>query len=1086
MTNDGASIEELSPAERERVVAALRREAVAAADDAIPRRSGRAPAAASATQRRLWLLDRLRPGESAYNEPVAWRLRGVLDVALLERCLSEIVRRHEVLRTTFSTASDDEPIQVVHSPRGVALPILDLTRLPTEEREAEASRLAAQEARRPFDLVEGPLLRTSLLRLDEQEHVLVVVVHHIVADGWSIGLFRNELLDLYAAFGAGRPSPLPELPIQYADFAAWQRGRLRDADLDAQLEYWRRQLDGLPPLLELPIARARPQVETFAGAREPFAPSPELSRRIAAVAREARVTPFMTVLAGLQAVLHRYTGERDIAVGAALSGREHPALEPLIGFFVNTVVMRGDVRGDATFRELLEQMREVALAAREHQDVPFERVVEALAPPRSAGRNPLFQVMLAADATPPRRPQPSGLELTPTAVSSGAAKYDLTLQLALGAEGSHGVWEYNRDLYAPEDVRRADGHLRTLLEAALADLDRPLATLPLLTREELETLHGAWNHTRTPFPRDRCIHELFEEQAARTPDAPAVLEDERATSYGELNRRANQLARRLRGEGVGREARIGVAMQPSVDMLVAVLGVLKAGAAYVPLDPEHPARRLATMLASAGVDQVLTHDAVASRLPAIDAPIVSIDRERAALDSRPDGDLERATSPDALAYVLFTSGSTGEPKGVMVEHANVVHSTTARGHVYDRPPARFLLLSPLSFDSSVAGIFWTLTTGGALVLPRLAHASDVPALCHAMSASRSTHLLCVPSLYALILDEAQAEELAALETVIVAGEPLRRRVVERHMEVACGVGLFNEYGLTEATVWSTVHRCVAGEREREAPVGRPIANTCAYVLDGDCQPVPIGVPGELYVGGAGVARGYLGWPDLTAERFVPDPFAAGAGERLCRTGDRARFRPDGTLQLLGRVDDQVKVRGCRVELGEVEAALLEHPAVDAALAAAPALGDGHRRLVAQVVASDASLAAEELRGFVAERLPAFAVPSQIAVVDALPRSTNGKLDRQALTVQPPGADAGSGAGSGEGSRLAQELCEIWRTTLGLDSVGLDDDFFQIGGDSLSVVRVHNRLRVLTDRDVAITDLFKHPTIGRLVAFLEGQ
>ncbi|WP_282792786.1 amino acid adenylation domain-containing protein [Streptomyces sp. CC224B] len=1079
MTDLHASAEDLSPAERERLLAVLRKQATTGHQDHIPRRRSPAPVAASTTQQRLWLMDQIRPGLATYNETAAWRLTGELDVPVLRDTLSEIVRRHESLRTTFA-ASADGPVQHINDPRPVPLEVTDLTGLPADEQDTKAHALAVEQARQPFDLARGPLLRVSLLRLAPREHVLVLVAHHIVTDGWSTDLFRAELVALYAAFSAGRPSPLGEPVIQYADFAAWQRNRPDAPDLDAQLAYWRRQLAGLPPVLQLPIARPRPEVISHDGAREPFAVPAHLGRGVTEFARHGGATPFMVLLATLQILLHRYTGERDIAIGTALAGREHPDLEQVIGFFANTVVLRGDIGADATFRDVLAQARETSIAAQDNQDVPFESVVDTVRPERSPSFNPLFQTMLVLEnAAGNRRHEPGGLKVTPDEIDIGVAKYDLVLQLRAEGDAFTGVWEYSTDLYDTDGIRRLGTHFLTLLEDALAHPDRPIGTLALLPAPELRTVVSDWNATDAPIPTGRRIHELIEEQVERSPEAPAVVDGDRSVTYGELNRGANQLARWLRDSGIEPGAVVGVALRPSADMLTAVLAVLKAGAAYVPMDPAYGPRRLEAMIEDAAPVAVLTHSETASGLPASATRQILLDRIREEYTRRDGRDLELAGSPEDLAYVMFTSGSTGKPHGVQVAHDNLVASTAARGHYYSTPPQRYLLLSSLSFDSSVAGIYWTLTTGGALVLPPTEHAVDIPALCRSMATSRPTHLLCVPSLYDLILDQARPEEVASLECVILAGEPLRQDLVDRHGELLDSVGLFNEYGPTEATVWCTVQRCGPARVPGQVPVGRPIANTRIRLLDRGRQPVPVGVPGELCIGGPGVTRGYVGRPELTAERFIPDPFGPG---RLYRSGDLARYLPDGTIQLLGRIDDQVKVRGYRVEPGEIEAALREHPAVEAALVGAPAFDAGHRKIVANVVLRATGTSPADLRQFVRGRVPEFALPSLIEVVDELPRLPNGKVDRAGLVVSATSAAGASTPGAAPAG-LTEALHRIWREVLGVDSVGLDDNFFEVGGDSLSIVKVYNEFKPLAGRDITITDMIKYPTISQVISFI---
>ncbi|MFJ4972176.1 amino acid adenylation domain-containing protein [Streptomyces sp. NPDC088755] len=1079
MTEPHVSAHDLSPAERERLLDRLRQRATEGQREGIPARRPGAPAPASLTQQRIWLLDQLRPGLPTYNETAGWRLEGGLDVSVLESCLTEIIRRHEALRTTFTDAPGG-PLQSIGKPRPLPLDVTDLTRLPHEQREEKAHRIIVEQARKPFDLALGPLLRVSLLRFTDREHVLVLIAHHIITDGWSTDLFRRELAELYAAFSQARPSPLAEPNLQYADFAVWQRRRAGGPDLEAQLDYWRGQLAQAPSLLQLPIAATRPEIATHDGARLPFAVPENLGRAVAALAQQHGATSFMVLLSALQTLIHRYTGEHDILVGTALAGREHPELEKIIGFFANTVVLRGRLGADAAFVDVLAQAKGAVIAAQDNQDVPFDSVVDALRPQRSPGFNPLFQTMLVLENAPAaQRGDYGGLRITPDEVDIGVAKYDLVLQLRTGGEGFGGVWEYSTDLYHADAIRALGTHFLTLLGDAVAHPRRPVAELALLPEDELRTLTRDGNTVQAPPVSDGTIHRLVEHQAARTPWALALVEEQREVSYAELNSRANQLARWLRGSGIGPGTLVGVALPPSADALTALLAVLKSGAAYLPMDPAYGQRRLQSMVADAQPVAVLTDTEAADTLADLPAKHILLDRIGPELAELDTDDLESAGSEEDLAYVMFTSGSSGRPNGVMVSHANLVASTTARWTQYDTPPQRYLLASSLSFDSSVAGIYWTLTTGGTLLIPPTGQSVDVPALLGSMAGSAPTHLLCVPSLYDLILQEAEPSHIASLSCVILAGEPLYQDLVDRHAERLPQTELFNEYGPTEATVWSTVQRCTPSAEPGQVPVGRPVPGVRVRLLDRAGQLVPAGVPGELCIGGTGISQGYLGNPELTAQRFIQDPFGDG---RLYRSGDLGRHRPDGTIQLLGRIDDQLKIRGYRIEPGEIEAALREHPAVESALVGAPHSAAGHRRLVANVVSRDPSVTAAGLHEFLQTRLPRFAVPSLIEIVDELPRLPNGKLDRAALT--PPASAATGPAGDLTGPAAA--LARIWQDTLGLETVGPDDNFFEVGGDSLTIVKVYNQFKRHSGKPFTITDMIKNPTIRQMAELLDDS
>ncbi|MFY2558180.1 non-ribosomal peptide synthetase [Corallococcus terminator] len=1076
----------LPPEKRAQVLKTLKHEALQTQAPRISRRdTGSAPVPVSLAQNRLWLFEQLRPGSAAYNEVSALRLEGTLDVAVLERCIQEIVQRHEALRTKFADSADG-PVQLISATSTARLQVVDLSGTAEADQSRELQRLIDAEARRPFDLTRGSLLRTTLFQLGARKSVLMTTVHHIVLDGWSIGVFQRELATLYKEFSAGRPSPLAELSIQYADYALWQRQWLKDEVLQKQLEYWTRQLKDVPPLLTLPFANPRPEAESFAGATEYFTLDEQVSKGLAALSRQLNASLFMTLLAGFQVLLNRYTGQTDLPVGTVVANREQPELEQLIGFFVNTVVMRGDLGGNPRFAELVERTRGTALAAYEHQALPFEKLVEALKPERSLGHNPLFQVMFILQNTPASEFTLPGLTLAPMEIGSVTAKYDLTLVMEETPRGLHGHWEYSSDLFDAATVRRMSGHLEVLLRALVEDAERPIAELPLLPSSEERQVLVEWNQTETAFPRDQTLHQLIEAQVARTPEAIAVAHAGQRLSYRELNERASQLAHHLRAMGIGPGKLVGVSLQRSTDLVVALLGVLKAGGAYVPLDPAYPQSRLASMLEDSKASVLLTQASLRSRFSLQATQVLCVDADGNDLASRSKADPTPSASADDLAYVIYTSGSTGAPKGVLVSHRNVVHSTTARWAYYREPVSSFLLLSPYAFDSSVAGLYWTLTQGGTLVLPEGEGLPDLTVLCGLIAAHRVSHLLCIPSVHSLLLRQARPGELASLRTVMVAGEACPASLVEQHHQTLAGCALFNEYGPTEATVWCTVHKLEAAQRRPIVPIGRPIANTRIYVLDAHLRPVPVGVPGELHVGGAGVALGYLNRPELTAARFIKDPFSQEPGARLYKTGDLARHLPNGTLEFLERADDQVKIRGFRVELGEVEAVLSGLPSVrEAVVAVREDEREKSKRLVAYLVVEGAHAGSvATLREAAVEQLPGFAVPSELVLVDSLPRLPNGKVDRKALPAPESLRATEQEPVTARWTELQRTIAGLWKETISVETLSLDDNFFQIGGDSLSVVRVFNRLRELVDKELSITHLFKHPTIRALAQFIE--
>ncbi|AEI67145.1 non-ribosomal peptide synthetase [Corallococcus macrosporus] len=1030
----------------------------------------------SFAQQRLWFLAQLEPSSTVYNVPASVRLAGALNVAALERSFEALVGRHESLRTTFRTEGG-APVQVIH-PQGLArLEVMDLRAMPGQDREAEAMRIAQEAAQRPFNLEHGPLLRSALLSLSDEDHVLVLVMHHIVSDGWSMGLLVRELTALYSAFSQGQPSPLPALPLQYADYAVWQRGWLQGDVLEAQLGYWKQQLEGAPRLLELPTDRPRPAVQSLDGAYAPFALGRELSDAVHALARREGATPFMVLLAAFQAVLARYSGQDDISVGSPIAGRTRAETEALIGFFVNTLVLRTLLDGQPSFRELLARVRDVTLGAYTHQDVPFEKLVEALRPERSLSHAPLFQVMLTLDSTPDAEgPAQAGMALTPVSVAHRVSRFDLTLGFVEGKDGFSGGLEYSTALFDAGTAERLLGHLHTLLEAAVAAPDRAVFALPVLSPAETHRMLVAWNDTGAEVTPDVCIHTLVERQAAATPEAVAVMAGEVTLTYRELEQRADRLARTLRQLGVGPEVRVGLCAERDADLLVAVLGILKSGGAYVPLDPAYPRQRLAFMLEDARPKVLVGQRALLDGLPPSGAVRLALDEAQADVaDSR----APLVSAPDHLAYVLFTSGSTGRPKGVALAHRGAVALLrwTTRAFAADEL-AGVLASTSLNFDLSVFELFAPLIRGGAVVLAR--NALELPTL---PAAQRVTLVNTVPSAMAELVRARALPD--SVRTVNLAGEPLSQSLVEAIHQSAPGVRrVLNLYGPTEDTTYST-YAVAAPGAAREPTVGRPVEGTRAYVLDALGQPVPQGVAGELHLGGAGLARGYADRPELTAERFVPDAFSQRPGARLYRTGDRVRWLPDGELQYLGRIDQQVKVRGFRIELGEIEAALRRHPDVrDAVVLVREDGAEEGRRLVAYIVPpADAVPDAAELRRFVKEALPDFMVPAGVMVLRALPLTPNGKVDRKALPA--PDALGAEASRTYVAPRDAIELllAGIWEELLGTGPIGVHADFFELGGHSLLAMRMVSRIRERLGRGLPVVSLFQAGTLEALAARL---
>ncbi|PYS94472.1 MAG: hypothetical protein DMF50_12430, partial [Acidobacteria bacterium] len=1054
----------------------------------------------SFAQQRLWFLDQLEPGCAFYNIPAALRLRGALDAEALRRSLNEIVRRHEALRTTFR-AAEGEPVQVIAPALELPLPVTDLGHLPAEEGEVEARRRAADEARAPFDLERGPLVRASLLRLAGDEHVLLLTTHHIVSDGWSMNVFLSDLAHLYGAFRDGRPSPLSDPPIQYADFAIWQRERLQGEFLHEQLEDCTRRLARAPTVLDLPSERPRPAVQTYRGARHSFAFPRDLSEALGDLGRREGVTLFMTLLAGFQSLLFRYTGQEGMLVGSPIAGRNRMETEGLIGFFVNTLVLRGDLSGDPSFRQLLGRTRDAALFSYSHQELPFEKLVEALQPERDLTRAPLFQVMFALQPPSGNVPEIPGLAMQYMEVDAGTSQFDLTLSMSDDEAGLAGSFEYSTELFDASRIGRMAEHLETLLRAAAADPGRRISSLPILSPAERRKVLVEWSGTdATATARDgarhaevvdadgRTVLDRFEARAAASPGSPAVICGDECLTYGDLDRRATQLARRLRALGVRSGTPVAICMERTPDFLAGILGVVKAGGAYVPLDPSYPRERLEFIMHDTGAPALLTHGRLLSSLGLRAPHVVCLDERTHA---RP------GVVPEA--YVIYTSGSTGRPKGVLVTHGNLAHSTAARLGAYREPIAGFLLLPSFAFDSSVAGIFWTLCAGGALVLPPESFHEDPARLLGLIAGHGVSHWLSVPSLYAYLLAQARPDDLATLRVVIVAGEACPSGLIAKHRALLPRTALYNEYGPTEATVWSTVGECAEAAADgpgasRSVPIGRPIPGVRAFLLDRRLEPVPIGVPGELYIGGHGVALGYLGRSELTAEAFVPDPFGPVPGARLYKTGDRARFLPDGEVEFLGRADDQVKVRGYRIEPGEIEAVLAQHPSLrqGAVVVQEPAPGD--RRLVAFVVAEPGEVVlVGDLRAFLRQRLPPYMVPAAIVALEALPLTPNGKVDRRALQAAPAGGAGQPAPALGRGARppgragprasprddIERRVATIWEEVLNVRPIGSNESFFDLGGHSLLTARLMARVESEFGRRLPLSILFRGGTIAAM-------
>jgi amino acid adenylation domain-containing protein len=1048
------------------------------------------PLPLSFAQQRLWVVDRMEPGSAAYNVPFALRLRGALDVAALRASLDALVRRHETLRTTFAERGG-APVQVIHPPAPVPLPILDLGRLPPEARERQAGRLARAEATRPFDLALGPLVRSTLLRLGGGDHALLFTLHHVVSDEWSMEVLVNEVSALYAAFGRGESSPLPELPVQYADYAVWQRRRLSGEVLAAQIDFWKDELAGAPSLLELPVDHPRAAGQSPLAGSHAFALPAELTRELRALSRREGATLFMTTLAAWQVVLGRWAGEDDVVVGSPIAGRTRQETEGLIGFFVNMLALRADLSGDPTWTELLGRTRETTLGAYAHQELPFERLVEELGVERSLAHSPVFQAVFALDRSGGRGARLSLGDVEAASFGTGAevVRFDLSLAMADGADGLGGTILYREALFEAGTVARMAGHLAAVLEAMAARPGERVSEVPLLRGAERAQVLQAWNATAAELPRE-CVHELFAAQAARTPAAVAVRSAAGTLTYAELEHRSARLANHLRRRGVGPEVTVGLLLERSAEMVVAVLGVLRAGGAYLPLDPRHPPGRLRRLLAEAGAPVLVTQASLAARVEGCPCAPVLLDADAEAIAGEPEGAPVVRVEARNAAYVIHTSGSTGTPRGVVVEHGGLANYL----RFFDREVLgaegfALPLVSRLAFDAHVRQLFPPLLRGEAVwVLPEET-ATDPAALLEALTREGRVSFGGVPSLWSAMLERVERGQAGAppgLVAVLLGGEALPGELARRTRAMFPGVAIWNHYGPTEATVNTTVARLDGAERPS---LGRPIANVRVYVLDARGEPVSAGLPGELYVGGAGVARGYLGRPDLTAERFVPDALGGGAGARLYRTGDRVRWLPAGELEFLGRIDHQLKVRGFRVEPGEIEAALRTHPQVREAVVLLREDVPGRQRLVAYVTGAAGTPVAPaelrdrlaELRRHAAERLPEYMVPAAFVALESLPTTSGGKVDRRAL----PAPEWTAEEEHVEPRTVVEELVAgIWAELLETGRVGVTASFFAMGGHSLLATQVVSRLRETFGVEVPLRALFETPTVEALSRIVE--
>ncbi|MBD6620280.1 amino acid adenylation domain-containing protein [Komarekiella sp. 'clone 1'] len=1035
----------------------------------------------SFSQQRLWFLHQLDKQNSFYNGNVQLRFIGALNVTALEQSINEIICRHEALRTVFSTV-DGLAVQKIIPTLTINIPVLDVEGL----EEGEIQQLVTKEIQQPFDLSIAPLLRVTLLRQEVESYLMVLTMHHIIIDAWSMEIFFKELEVLYDAFTKGQPNPLPELTIQYADFALWQRQCLTKEVQQKQLEYWKQQLADAPPLLELTTDYPRPPVQTFSGATKRFQLEKDLTSQLVTLSQNSSVTLFMTLLTAYTVLLYRYSGQDDICIGSPFANRDRQELESLIGFFANTLVLRTNLAGNPSFNELLSRVREMAMDAYAHQNFPFEMLVEALQPQRELSHTPLFQVTFALQNASTSPVELTGLTVTSLPTETTTTKFDLTLLVENTAAGLVSVWEYNTDLFNTSTIERMAEHFQTLLEGIVANPEQQIAQLPLLTKVEQHQLLVEWNDTQTDYPQDKCIHQLFEEQVQRTPDAVAVVFENQQLTYQQLNCQANSLAHYLKSLGVGADVLVGICVERSLEMIVGLLGILKAGGAYVPLDPEYPQERLSFMLADTQLKVLLTQENLVESLPEHQARVVCLETEWQSFKQVNQDNLNSTVSSKNLAYVIYTSGSTGTPKGVLVTHQAVNRLVFNTNYIQLTPHDCVAQAANIAFDAATFEIWGALLHGAKLVILN----QFVLLIPKEFAVNMRSHEISVLFLTTALFNQLASfvpQAFSSLRYLLFGGEAVDPRWVQEVLDKGAPQQLLHVYGPTENTTFSTWYLVKnLPTKTATIPIGRAIANTQIYLLDQNLQPVPIGIPGELYLGGAGLARGYLNRPELTQEKFIPNPFGGSRGEeRLYKTGDLARYLPNGNIEYLGRIDNQVKIRGFRIELGEIEAVLSQHDDVQVSCVIAKEDSSGGRCLVAYVVPHQQQIPTiSELRQFLSNKLPGYMMPSAFVILESLPLTPNCKVNRRAL----PDPDLNQELSDYVMPNTEAEkiIADIWQKALSLEKVGIYNNFFDLGGHSLLLVKINQQLQETFGLEVSIVDMFNYPTIHTLSQYLSNK
>ncbi|WP_414568346.1 amino acid adenylation domain-containing protein [Nostoc sp. CCY 9925] len=1050
--------------------------------DTIPKRQISQNIPLSFSQQRLWFIDQLYHGSSFYNIPIAFHIKGQLNITALHQSLNEILKRHEIWRTTFKLING-QPVQEIARDLTWDLPIINLEHLSNQNWESEVKQLVAKEATKPFNLAKGLLVRATLLRLNEQEHVLLVTMHHIITDGWSCGVFLRELSTLYAAFSTNQPSPLPELPIQYADFAIWQRDRIQGEFLATKLKYWKQQLSGELPVLQLPADRLRPTVTTFAGAKQYFTFSTTLTNALKQLSQREDATLFMSLLAAFNILLYRYTDQEDILIGSPIANRNRAELEGILGLFVNTLVLRNNLSGNPTFQEFLHRVRQVTLDAYAHQDLPFEMLVEKLQPERDLSRNPFYEVMFVLQNTPTSVQEVSGLTLHTLEFDSGTSQLDIFLSMFESQEGLTGCLEYNTDIFDATTISQFIKNYQTLLENIVANPEQHINDLSLLTPVEEEQLLFKFNQSSAEY-KNLSLDQLFEQQVELTPDSIALVHQSEQLTYRQINYQANQLANYLQKQGVTKETLVAICLERSIDMVVGILGILKAGGAYIPLDPSYPVERLNFMLSDSQASILISHQEILEKQSLSSPKIVCLDIHQDEIAQQSPENLINISKPEHLAYIIYTSGSTGMPKGVLGTHRGTVNGLHWLWKTYPFTPKEVCCQkTAISFVDSVWEIFAPLLQGIPTVIISNATLLDTQLFIEALAHHKVSRIILVPSLLRLLLDNYHylTQKLSQLKIWITSGEALSVKLAKNFQELMPFAKLINLYGSSEVSANATYYdTSLLEDKVNTIPIGRPIQNTQVYVLNHNLQPTPIGVFGELYIGGDGLAKGYLHRPELTQEKFIDNPFIPTT--KLYKTGDLVRYLNDGNLEYLGRHDEQVKIRGFRVELGEIAAAILQHPDVQESIVVVVNDAEENQRLIAYIVAQKQEVATE-LLPYLQQKLPSYMLPSAFVVLDALPLTPNGKVDKRSLRTDEviPISTTKTFIAARNFTELS--LVKLWENLLNTSPIGVADNFFNLGGHSFLAVRLMAQIQDRFGHNLSLSTLFENPTIEKLAVIV---